>query len=43
MDQPLIAEFISTKRHGSIREPFRSVAEHPSVMSMVLVSSYFRK
>jgi hypothetical protein len=94
MDQPLIALFISAKRHGSspapsrsasndkckkengssfltvvgrnrrmevgqslsalprvsqtstcstIREPFRGVAEHSSVMSMVFVSSYFRK
>src|SRR5258705_2296074 len=27
----------------TIREPFRGVAEHSSVMSMVFVSTYFRK
>src|SRR5882757_767636 len=92
MGQPLLALFISAKRHGSgpaplgsasnrrkeraarlltavgtsrrlevgqsmsalprvsqtstcftIREPFPGVAEHSSVMSMVFVSSYFRK
>src|SRR5450755_3890803 len=32
-----------TSTCSTIREPFRGVAEHSSVMSMVLVYSYFRK
>jgi hypothetical protein len=35
--------YLAAKPCGWIREPFRGVAEHSSVMSMVLVSSYIRK
>jgi hypothetical protein len=34
--------YLAAKPRGWIRKPFRGVAEHPSVMSMVLVSSYIR-
>jgi hypothetical protein len=35
--------YLAAKPRGWIREPFRGVAEHASVMSMVLVSSYLTK
>jgi len=35
--------YLAAKPCGWICEPFRGVAEHSSVMSMVLVSSYIRK
>jgi len=35
--------YLAARPRGWIRKLFRGVAEHASVMSMVLVASYFRK